>query len=144
MSRVPPASPMVWTAIRFSGMAILWSLLPLCSGVDCDVELEVVIDWDGVTGLATVCAAPTSKPLWDLERSELPSCELCIVILGWFENLCTSLQRPLIPGMLHRFMHFPPKTVNPRNVAQVYALPSKGFLIPEMLHRFVHFPPKTF
>ena len=66
------------------------------------------------------------------------------MILGWFENLCTSLQRPLIPGMLHRFMHFPPKTVNPRNVAQVYALPSKGFLIPEMLRRFVHFPPKTF
>ena len=36
---------------------------PLGSGVDCDVELEVVIDWDGVTGLVTVCAAPTSKPL---------------------------------------------------------------------------------
>jgi len=48
-------------------------ILPRGSGVDCDVELEVVIDWDGVTGLAMDRAAPTSKPLSDLDLSELPS-----------------------------------------------------------------------
>ena len=72
MARVPLASSTAGTVIRCSGKAILPSPLPRGSGVDCDDELEVVIDWDGVMGLAMDCAAPTSKPLWDLDLSELP------------------------------------------------------------------------
>jgi hypothetical protein len=60
-------NPMFWNGYPIR------SLLPRGSGVDCDVELEAVIDCDGVTGLAMDCAAPTSKPLWDLDLSELPS-----------------------------------------------------------------------